>query len=191
MNRLRQILKDRRGVAFPLIIAIVLVLVMLMCCISEYFRLLIVAQGVRDAVQEAVISTVNDNYDDVYHGVREGYSGAYQPLAGDFEESLDYGDIYGRLDDILGLTYRGGYHTQYTEDGGMEFRVWGLDVEIRNAPFASGDSAGDRFVADCEIGGSSVFWRRASAAHADDSQGQRGLCPSVLTQFSKSFLLSQ
>ena len=129
MNRLRQILKDRRGVAFPLIIAIVLVLVMLMCCISEYFRLLIVAQGVRDAVQEAVISTVNDNYDDVYHGVREGYSGAYQPLAGDFEESLDYGDIYGRLDDILGLTYRGGYHTQ----------------------FASGDSAGDRFVADCEI----------------------------------------
>ena len=132
MNRLRQILKDRRGVAFPLIIAIVLVLVMLMCCISEYFRLLIVAQGVRDAVQE-------------------GYSGAYQPLAGDFEESLDYGDIYGRLDDILGLTYRGGYHTQYTEDGGMEFRVWGLDVEIRNAPFASGDSAGDRFVADCEI----------------------------------------
>ena len=39
MNRLRQILKDRRGVAFPLIIAIVLVLVMLMCCISEYFRL--------------------------------------------------------------------------------------------------------------------------------------------------------
>ena len=123
MNKLRQILKDQRGVAFPLIIAIVLVLVMLMCYISEYFRLLIVAQGVRDAVQEAVISTVNE----------------------------DYGDIYGRLDDILGLTYRSGYHTQYTEDGATEFRVWGLDVEIRNAPFASGDSAGDRFVADCEI----------------------------------------
>lgn len=66
-------------------------------------------------------------------------------------EIAPYGDIYGRLDDILGLTYRGGYHTQYTEDGGMGFRVWGLDVEIRNAPFASGDSAGDRFVADCEI----------------------------------------
>ena len=64
MNKLRQILKDQRGVAFPLIIAIVLVLVMLMCCISEYFRLLIVAQGVRDvansvaAVSSKVISTV-------------------------------------------------------------------------------------------------------------------------------------
>lgn len=77
-------MKDRRGVAFPLIIAIVLVLVMLMCCISEYFRLLIVAQGVRDAVQEAVISTVNDNYDDVYHGVREGYSGRLPAVGGRF-----------------------------------------------------------------------------------------------------------
>ena len=151
MNRLRQILKDQRGVAFPLIIAIVLVLVMLMCCISEYFRLLIVAQGVRDAVQEAVISTVNDNYDDVYHGVREGYSGAYQPMAGDFEESLDYGDIYGRLDSLLNLRSHGGYHVQYTEDGKMEFRVWNLSVDLRNASFASADSAGNRLVADCEI----------------------------------------
>ena len=151
MNRFRQILKDRRGVAFPLIIAIVLVLVMLMCCISEYFRLLIVAQGVRDAVQEAVISTVNDNYDDVYHGVREGYSGAYQPMAGDFEESLDYGDIYGRLDALLNLTNQSGYHVQYTEDGKMEFRVWDLSVDLQNASFASADSAGNRLIADCEI----------------------------------------
>ena len=117
MSRLRQILKDRRGVSFPLIVAIALVLVIMLCGISEYFRLLIVAQGVRDAVQEAVISAVNDNYDDVYHGVREGYSGAYQPMAGDFEESLDYGDIYGRLDALLNLTNQSGYHVQYTEDG--------------------------------------------------------------------------
>lgn len=151
MSRLRQILQDRRGVSFPLIAAITLSLIIILCGISEYFRLLLVAQGVRDAVQEAVISAVNDNYDDVYHGVREGYSGAYQPLAGDFEESLDYGDIYGRLDELLNLTYRGGYHIQYTEDGAVEFRVWGLNVEITNASFASGDSAGNRFVADCEI----------------------------------------
>ena len=151
MSRLRQILKDRRGVSFPLIVAIALVLVIMLCGISEYFRLLIVAQGVRDAVQEAVISAVNDNYDDVYHGVREGYSGAYQPLAGGFEESLDYGDIYGRLDALLNLTSQGEYHVQYTEDGEMEFQVWRLEVEIANASFASVDSAGIRFVANCVI----------------------------------------
>lgn len=89
MSRLRQILKDRGGSSFPLIVAITLALVMIFAAISEYQRLLIVAQGVRDAVEDAVISAVNDNYDDVYHGVREGYSGGYQPVAGDFQESLD------------------------------------------------------------------------------------------------------
>lgn len=134
-----------------MIIAVTLSLVILLCGVSEYLRLLIVAQGVRDAVQEAVISTVNDNYDDVYHGVREGYSGAYQPMAGDFEESLDYGDIYGRLDTLLNLTNQSGYHVQYTEDGKMEFRVWDLSVDLQNASFASADSAGNRLIADCEI----------------------------------------
>ena len=79
MTRLREILRDRKGNGFPLAIAITLALVIIFCGISEYIRLLIIAQGVRDAVQTAVISTVNDNYDDVYHGVREGYSGGYQP----------------------------------------------------------------------------------------------------------------
>lgn len=79
------------------------------------------------------------------------YSGAYQPMAGDFEESLDYGDIYGRLDALLNLTNQSGYHVQYTEDGKMEFRVWDLSVDLQNASFASADSAGNRLIADCEI----------------------------------------
>ena len=70
MTRLREILRDRKGNGFPLAIAITLALVIIFCGISEYIRLLIIAQGVRDAMQTAVISTVNDNYDDVYHGVR-------------------------------------------------------------------------------------------------------------------------
>ena len=128
-----------------------IVTIIIFCGISEYIRLLIIAQGVRDAMQTAVISTVNDNYDDVYHGVREGYSGGYQPMAGDFEESLDYGDIYGRLEEVLGLSYQGGTRVKFTEDGKTEFRVWGLDVDIENAPLAGGDRAGNRFVANCEI----------------------------------------
>jgi hypothetical protein len=150
-DRIRQILKDKGGASFPLIIAITLSLVILFTGISEYFRLMIVAQGVRDAVQTAVISTVNDNYDDVYHGVREGYSGAYQPIAEDFEESLDYGDVYDRLDSILGLSYSGGYHEKRTSDGKLEFKVWNLEVDIRNAPFASGDQASARFEADSTV----------------------------------------
>lgn len=151
IRRMKQIRKDCRGTSFPLIIAITLSLVILFTGISEYFRLMIVAQGVRDAVQTAVITTVNDNYDDVYHGVREGYSGAYQPMAQEFEESLDYGDIYDRLDGILGLSYSSGFHEKRTADGKLEFKVWDLSVEIKNAPFAAVDQSLSRFKAESII----------------------------------------
>ena len=67
-----------------MIIAITLALIFIFAGISEYLRMLVIAQGVRDAVQSSVISTVTENYANVYHGAREGYSGAYQPLFGLF-----------------------------------------------------------------------------------------------------------
>ena len=151
MRRIKRILTGKRGSSFPLIVAVTLTLALIFCGVPEYFRLMVIAQGVRDAVQSAVISTVNDNYDDVYHGIREGYSGAYQPTAGDFEESLDYGDIYSGLDSLLGLSPSGNYHEKCNSDGELEFRIWSLSVDIENAPLASGDQASNRFEADCTI----------------------------------------
>jgi len=134
-GRICDILRSKRGTSFPLVVAVTLALVILFCGVSESIRLMIVAQGVRDAVQSAVISTINDNYDNVYHGVREGYSGAYRPSASDFGESLDYGDMYGRLDQLLGLWQENGYHVKYAGDD-MEFRLSGLSVGLDNMPLA-------------------------------------------------------
>jgi len=147
----KRALSNNRGSGFPLAVAITLCLVMIFTGISEYFRLMIVAQGVRDALQSAVISTVSDNYDDVYHGVREGYSGGYQPIDSDFEESFDYGDIYDRLDGILGLNQLGYEHIKITSDSKTEFKIWDLNVDIQNAPLASGDINQQRFKVDSSI----------------------------------------
>lgn len=144
-------LTNSKGSGFPLAVAVTLCLVMIFTGISEYFRLMIVAQGVRDALQDAVISTVSDNYDEVYHGVREGYSGGYQPIDSDFEESVDYGDIYDRMDRILGLDQSGEEHIKVTSEGKQEFKIWNLEIEIRNAPLAGGDIEGQRFEIDSYI----------------------------------------
>ena len=61
----KPIFRRRSGEGTPMILAIVLVLLMLFCAIAECSRLWIIAQGVKEAAQQAVISTVNDNYDDV------------------------------------------------------------------------------------------------------------------------------
>lgn len=154
-EKIRQIIKDRRGVSFPLVIGVTLALVILLCGLSEYFRLQIIAAGVKEAVEDAIISTVNDNYAGVYHGVREGYSGGYLP-DGDtgWETAVSESDIYTYLDSTIGTESRGGRHIKYVGDSGgaMEFAVDRLTVTIRNAPLAPSDPQNaQRFEADAVI----------------------------------------
>ena len=72
--------RSRSGEGYPMVIAVTLCLLLLFMVIAEYFRVNIIVQGVRDAVQQAVIATVNENYDDVYHSVREGYAAGWFPV---------------------------------------------------------------------------------------------------------------
>ena len=74
IQKIKRILEEHQGTAFPLVIAVVLALLLLFCCVSEYFRLQIITAGVREALQDGVITVVNDNYAGVYHVIREGYA---------------------------------------------------------------------------------------------------------------------
>lgn len=155
LQKIRRILTDRRGASFPLVIAVTLALILLFCCLSEYFRLQIIAAGVKEAVEDAIVTTVNDNYAGVYHGAREGYSGGYQP-SGDtaWEPDVIEGDIYTYLDSTLGMEMEGERHVKYADEVGTaeEFAVDGLQVTIRNAPLApSTPQSVQRFEADAVV----------------------------------------
>lgn len=138
IKKIIKIFRNKRGNGMPLAAVVTLILLMLILVISEYARLIIIAAGVRDAMEEAVISTVNNNYADVYHAVREGYAAGYQPANGSFEESLNYGDIYGQLDDLLGLWESNGCHYHTISNGSTEYLVKDLKVAVKNVPLASG-----------------------------------------------------
>ena len=118
----RRVWSNQKGSGVPLSVVMVCVVLLLFCLISEYIRLQIIVSGVRDAVEDAVISVVNDNYAGVYHGVREGYSGGYLPYGdGDWEETLDEGDVYGHIAETLGLQRNGGKYVKYL--GGSRNRL--------------------------------------------------------------------
>lgn len=140
-DKYRKVLLNKEGNGMPLAAVVTLALLMLIIVVIQFARLMIVCAGVKDAMQEAVISTVNDNYADVYHAVREGYAAGYQPTDSSFEESLNYGDIYGRLDGLLGLQEYEGYHCKVGTDGAVEFSITDLQVYIHNAGLASGDTS--------------------------------------------------
>jgi len=144
------LLKGKRGDGFPMTIAVTLCLLLIFCGISEYFRVTIIVQGVRDAVQQSVISTINDNFDDVYHAVREGYAAGYAPTDDEsWAESLDTGNIYGQLAATLGLTSTGtDSYSSYAGDK-LEYTVSGLSVTLSNNGLASGESEG--YLADAAL----------------------------------------
>lgn len=151
MKRLIYCLKDRRGSSFPLIVAVTLALLLIMCGFLEFYRLKIIANGVRDAAQEAIMVTVNDNYANVYHGVREGYSGGYQPDNGGFKYSVKNGDVLAKMDKILGTRVESGRHVKYT-GGVLEYSISDLDVTARNAPLAPGNPESEqRFEIDAIV----------------------------------------
>lgn len=145
----RPLLRGKRGDGFPLTIAVTLCLLLIFCGISEYFRVTIIAQGVRDAVQQSVISTVNDNFDEVYHSVREGYAAGYLPTEDEsWEESLDTGNIYAQLATTLGLTSTGSGYASYAGEK-LEYSISALDVTLSNNGLASGESEG--YLADATL----------------------------------------
>ena len=126
--------------SYLLTASLVLALLIVLCVLAEFFRLSTIAYGVRDALQESVISVTTTNYNEVYDGLREGYSGSYFMTGDCWEETLDHGDVYTQLDRLLGTYPDGGYHVKW-QGSGYEYRVSDLDVSICNAPFAPGDAS--------------------------------------------------
>jgi len=147
--KIRKILKSKKANSTPLTVALILCLLIVCCGIAEYFRLMIIVSGVRDGLQQAVITVSTTNYDEVYNGLREGYSGGYILSGESWNENLDYDDIYSRMDNLLGTVQQGGYHVK-VQEGGYEYRYSGLSIEIINAPFTP-DNADDNFEADASV----------------------------------------
>lgn len=111
---MKTLLKNRSGSGFPLIVAVVLAVLLLSCAVYEFLRLSIIASGVRDAVQSAIISVATENYSNVYPSLRQSYSGGYIRSSGGWAIKVSTGDICTRLVKTLGLVQEGNQYVKRT-----------------------------------------------------------------------------
>ncbi len=147
IRRTRNILHDRKGNMMPMVVAVTICMLLIILGVAEYMRLMITAAGVKDAMESAIISTVNDNYNEVYHSVREGYAAGYEPDGTSFYASVDYGDIYSRMCFLLGLEEDGDGYVRINNGGEKEYRLSGLSVSVPNTAL----QAGGNYYADATI----------------------------------------
>ncbi len=137
LQKIKMLWRDNAGSMVPLAVAAAIAMLFIILGISEYMRLVITAAGVKDAMESAVVSTVNDNYNEVYHSVREGYAAGYEPDGEGFAAAVDYGDIYGRMCFLLGLEEDGEGYVRMNNSGEREYRISGLLVNIPNTALAA------------------------------------------------------
>lgn len=141
VRKIQKLLRSKKAYSSaPLAVVIALAGMMFFVVLWQIIRLITISAGVKDAVQSAVIATSVGNYSNVYDGVREGYSGGYRFSGNSWCAAVSTGDVYGRLDQLLGLHSSGGKHVKTNSDG-TEYAVYGLSVNVDNAQFAptSGD----------------------------------------------------
>lgn len=141
MARIKKTLRHTSGNSAPLTLAIVLVVIILSCAVFEYMRLMVIASGVRDAVQSAVIDVATENWDDAYNGLREGYSGGYTLSGTDWVVKLDSGDVYSRLESTLGVKKENSKYVKYTGPD-VEYTLSDLSVSMQNSPLAPASTGG-------------------------------------------------
>lgn len=134
-GHLKKVLEDRTGSGAPLILAIVLAVILISTSVFEYMRLLIIAQGVRDSVQSAIVDVATQNWDRTYPGLREGYSGGYSLSGSEWYENVSSGNVYGRLQSVLGLKQESEDYVKYSGKT-VEYRLSGLSLDVKNAPLA-------------------------------------------------------
>lgn len=146
-----QFLINRRGNGYPLAITIVLAILLLSCCILEYFRLSIIAAEVREAAQSAIIAVATENYSLVYNGLRQSYSGGYARSGSEWQESWTTGDIYNRISRDLGLVQEGSSYVRKSSDH-IEYSISQLEVNVINTPFAPATpDSSQQFTAEAQL----------------------------------------
>lgn len=151
VRKIQKLLRSKNGyTSSPLVVAILLGSLMFFVVLWQIIRLITIAAGVQDAVQSAVISTSVGNYSNVYDGVREGYSGGYRFSGNSWKSAISTGNVYGRLDQLLGLQSSGGKHVKANSDG-TEYTVYGLSVNVDNAEFAPSSGEIQQFSATSYI----------------------------------------
>lgn len=141
---LKRILKERRGEGY-IDVAVGTVCIMLVIAFAvNLFPVFVVKQRLdtfaNELVRQAEITGSTCNYDELYNGLREGYSGGYTLSNGQWKETLDYGDVYAQLDSLLGLETKNGYHIK-TQDSGYEYRLSGLNINLQNTPLSPGNTS--------------------------------------------------
>lgn len=145
---IKKLLNNKGNFSIPAIF-VALFILLVTFGVFEYCRVQIIAKGTRDAMQTVITQSCTKNYDKLYNGLREGYSGGYQLNKDKWTENIDNGDVENLINKQLGTQKSGNGYVKYNEDK-VEFEISDLSIEMTNTPFAPDDTDVTKFTGSAE-----------------------------------------
>lgn len=124
--------KKRAFVTFPLVLALILLMFVLISAVIHFSSSYRLAVSVEDRIMTAVIDTATTNWANIYSSVREGYSGAYSYNLNGFAESVSYLNTRQRINKYLNCNYRG---EKYDDKGKLLFKISDIQTSIENVAY--------------------------------------------------------
>ena len=102
--------------------------------VMESLRVTSIIFKVKDAMNESTVYILNENYDDIYKSIRDGYTGAYKTNdKNNFSDYRDYADVVSRLVDILAVETDGSNFVKVDEDTDYEYyKFYDVSIKLTN-----------------------------------------------------------
>lgn len=124
---------------------VIFVFMMLMSCVMEYVRIYAVLYDLDDSVISAVEGVAQENWDEIYQGVREGYAGAYtkDQLTDDWGEVINRKQITEQMEEMYDFDKNGLLLSKLDSDGNTIFSIEpdAMEIKVINATFDDDEGA--------------------------------------------------
>lgn len=148
--QLKRLWNDQRGSGMILAAGLAILLFLGAAAVIESLRMNGTAQKIRSEVQAATVECCAEQYNNVYDGIREGYSGGYSFSGGHWSDALSPADVYARINADAGTKQEGNSVVKYAGTS-VDYRLSGLSAQITNAPFAPDGTNNNQLTCTAEV----------------------------------------
>ena len=142
--------KSDRGNMTPYVIVLIFVFMMLMAGVWEYLRIYSVLAQVDQSVITAVEGVAQENWKEIYQGVREGYAGAFsrEDLIKDWEEVINRKRITEQMKEMIDFEEDGLLLSKLDGEGKLIFSIKPDAMEISVINTEISDEEGNSLVVE-------------------------------------------
>lgn len=133
-NKILKKLKSNKGDITITSVGLFMFSMVILALLVEVFSASVIKRGIRDSIEQAIISNATNNYYYAYQGVREESSSTHQKISAEslWDNSATTHDVTDRLVALLKLNKQGNSYIKSNSSNTYEFAISNITIIVDN-----------------------------------------------------------